>query len=156
MPEPRQYECSVSSPPPVQTSRSLLHEMILFMLAKYFFFGKYVFYRGGKYLISWTLLFRRGEQGEWGKSDTKTKLCQILWEVETYISSARERFYISCIQFVPLRRDKLFKTWNCGGKLPLNFLKFVCVCNPGKESCRRTYWFLGLSLSQKYRTIIRK
>ena len=43
MPEPRQYECSVSSPPPVQTSRSLLHEMILFMLAKYFFFGKYLF-----------------------------------------------------------------------------------------------------------------
>ena len=85
MPEPRQYECSVSSPPPVQTSRSLLHEMILFMLAKYFFFGKYVFHRVGKYLFSWTLLFRNGEQGEWGKSDTKTKLCQILWEVETYI-----------------------------------------------------------------------
>ena len=156
MPEPRQYECSVSSPPPVQTSRSLLHEMILFMLAKYFFFGKYVFHRVGKYLFSWTLLFRNGEQGEWGKSDTKTKLCQILWEVETYISSARERFYISCIQFVPLLRDKLFKTWNWGGKQPLNFRKFVCICNPGKESCRRTYWFLGLSLSQKYRTINRK
>ena len=34
--------------------------------------------------------------------------------------------------------------------------KFVCFCNPGKESCRRTYWFLELSLSQKYQTINRK
>ena len=123
-------------------------------LSIFYFSGNMFFIEVGN--TYFTLLFRRGEQGEWGKSDTKTKLCQILWEVETYISSAHERFYISCIQFVPLLRDKLFKTWNWGGKQPLNFRKFVCICNPGKESCRRTYWFLGLSLSQKYRTINRK
>ena len=52
-------------------------------LSIFYFSGNMFFIEVGN--TYFTLLFRRGEQGEWGKSDTKTKLCQILWEVETYI-----------------------------------------------------------------------
>ena len=72
MPEPRQYECSVSSPPPVQTSRSLLHEMILFMLAKYFLFsGKYVFFIEGNTYFLELYCFAMGSRGSEAKVTPK-------------------------------------------------------------------------------------